>query len=60
MRQMVMERSRTQTPPPRRIPLRRQRNFTLLWTGQTISLTGSAVTTVGLSPLRRVRDVSDL
>jgi len=44
---MVMERTRTQ-PPPRRVPLRRQRNFVLLWTGQTISLTGSAVTAVGL------------
>lgn len=48
MSQLVMERTRTQPPPPRRMPLWRQRNFTLLWTGQTISLTGSAVTTVGL------------
>jgi MFS family permease len=30
------------------MPLWRQRNFTLLWAGQTISMTGSAVTTVGL------------
>jgi len=30
------------------MPLWRQRNFTLLWTGQTISLMGSAVTAVGL------------
>jgi MFS family permease len=48
MSQLVMERTRTQPPPPRPVPLWRQRNFTLLWTGQTISLTGSAVTTVGL------------
>jgi MFS family permease len=48
MSQLVMERTRTQPPSPRRMPLWRQRNFTLLWTGQTISLTGSAVTTVGL------------
>src|SRR5215469_10979457 len=41
MAHMVMERTRTQPPP-------RQRNFVLLWTGQTISLTGSAVTAVGL------------
>lgn len=47
MPQMVMEGARTQTPPPRRAPLRRQRNFTLLWTGQTISMTGSAVTQAG-------------
>jgi MFS family permease len=32
----------------RRLPLWRQRNFMLLWTGQTISMTGSAVTTVAL------------
>jgi MFS family permease len=32
----------------RRPPLWRQRNFMLLWTGQTISMTGSAVTTVAL------------
>ena len=48
MHQPVMERTRTQTPPPRQLPLGQQRNFTLLWTGQTISLMGSAVTTVGL------------
>jgi len=30
------------------MPLWRQRKFTLLWAGQTISMTGSAVTTVGL------------
>jgi hypothetical protein len=48
MPQMVMEGTRTQASPPRRTPLWRQRNFTLLWTGQTISMTGSAVTTVGL------------
>lgn len=48
MSQLVMERTRTQPPPPRRMPLWRQRNFTLLWAGQTISMTGSAVTTVGL------------
>jgi MFS family permease len=30
------------------MPLWRQRNFTLLWAGQTISMTGSAVTAVGL------------
>ena len=48
MSQLVMERTRTQPPPPRRTPLWRQRNFTLLWAGQTISLTGSAVTTVCL------------
>ena len=48
MSQLVMERTRTQAPPPRRMPLWRQRNFTLLWAGQTISMTGSAVTTVGL------------
>ncbi len=48
MRQMVAAETRTRTPPPRRMPLWRQRNFTLLWTGQTISLMGSAVTAVGL------------
>ena len=48
MSQPVMERTRTQPPPQRRMPLWRQRNFTLLWAGQTISMTGSAVTTVGL------------
>jgi MFS family permease len=48
MPQMVMERTRTQAPPPARVPLWRQRNFLLLWAGQTISLTGSAVTAVGL------------
>ncbi len=36
------------TPRSRRRPLWRQRNFMLLWTGQTISMTGSAVTTVAL------------
>ena len=35
-------------PRSRRPPLRRQRNFVLLWTGETISMTGSAVTTVAL------------
>lgn len=48
MPQIVAEGTRTQTPPPRRTPLWCQRNFTLLWAGQTISMTGSAVTTVGL------------
>ncbi|HXS64552.1 MAG TPA: MFS transporter [Streptosporangiaceae bacterium] len=48
MSQPVMERTRTQPPPQRRMPLWRQRKFTLLWAGQTISMTGSAVTTVGL------------
>jgi len=47
MRQMVAEDTRTTTPPSR-VALWRQRNFTLLWTGQTISMTGSAVTTVAL------------
>jgi hypothetical protein len=37
MSQPVMERTRTQPPPQRRMPLWRQRNFTLLWAGQTIS-----------------------
>jgi len=35
-------------PRSLRPPLRRQRNFMLLLTGQTISMTGSAVTTVAL------------
>ena len=35
-------------PRSRRPPLWRQRNFVLLWTGETISMTGSAVTTVAL------------
>lgn len=35
-------------PDPGRPPLRRQRNFALLWAGQTVSLTGSAVTAVAL------------
>ena len=48
MHQAVAEGTRTQTPPPRRTPLWRQRSFTLLWTAQTISLTGSAVTTIAL------------
>jgi MFS family permease len=48
MRQMVAADTRTQTPPLPRMPLGRQRNFRLLWTGQTISMTGSAVTTVAL------------
>lgn len=36
------------TPRSRRPPLWRQRNFALLWTGETISMMGSAVTTVAL------------
>ncbi len=48
MGQLVAEDTRTQVPPPGRLPLWRQRNFALLWTGQTVSLTGSAVTTVAL------------
>jgi MFS family permease len=52
-----MERTGTQTPPPRPTSLWRQRNFTLLWTGQTISLTGSAVTAVGL-PLAAITVLS--
>jgi MFS family permease len=35
-------------PGSRRLPLWRQRDFMLLWTGQTISMTGSAVTAVAL------------
>lgn len=35
-------------PSSRRPPLRRERNFMFLWTGQTVSLVGSAVTTIAL------------
>ena len=35
-------------PGSGRLSLWRQRNFMLLWAGQTISMTGSAVTTVAL------------
>jgi MFS family permease len=38
----------TGTPVLARPPLWRQRTFVVLWTGQTISLVGSAVTTVAL------------
>jgi hypothetical protein len=48
MSQMIAERTLAHPPSSRRLPLRRQRNFVLLWTGQTVSLTGSAVTTVAL------------
>ncbi len=48
MGQMVAEDTGTRTPSPGRVPLRRQRNFVLLWTGQTISMAGSSVTTVAL------------
>ncbi len=48
MHRTITEGTRTQTPLPGRMPLWRQRNFMLLWTGQTISMTGSAVTTVAL------------
>jgi MFS family permease len=47
MSQLIAERAGT-LAPTRREPLWRQRNFALLWTGQTISLTGSAVTTIAL------------
>lgn len=48
MRQMDAQDVRTPSPWSHRLPLWRKRNFTVLWTAQTISLMGSAVTTVAL------------
>jgi MFS family permease len=48
MSQLIADSTGTRIPPAGRGPLWRQRNFTLLWTGQTISLTGSAVTAIAL------------
>jgi MFS family permease len=48
MHRMDAEDCGKHAPSSRRLPLWRQRNFMLLWTGQTISMTGSAVTTVAL------------